>query len=393
MTSIKDLVIQTLTNGAEIKAKVENGDAMSCFQMGMIHLLGVNTPIDFDKASQYLASEFLSDDPEANRLLGFIEECEGNYLLAFQKYANADNTTESFLHKVFVARRELQKYFEKLGLPNSLLNKEISFVLEDNEYITIGSKVLDAKIKLAYICEDEQSFIDVAQVLFDSGDFFSAKSWLQMGGVDTNNPLYVSIDKKLSESKKNVTIPEFFDVIDINGCSLVSDSEVNYSYSRMKQVCDNTAKLCRQEWSAKITQIVNTYKNAWEKEERRKLKQQQEEEKARLKKIKDEEMALLRKKNDEEFARIKKLQEEENARQKRIQEKENARWIMENEARKEREKEKARKEDRKYFIILGMVFVLSVLSSWYLGLSLVASIGFVVVALLLTLFIIVKYLV
>lgn len=138
MTSIKDLVIQTLTNGAEIKAKVENGDAMSCFQMGMIHLLGVNTPIDFDKASQYLASEFLSDDPEANRLLGFIEECEGNYLLAFQKYANADNTTESFLHKVFVARRELQKYFEKLGLPNSLLNKEISFVLEDNEYTKVS---------------------------------------------------------------------------------------------------------------------------------------------------------------------------------------------------------------------------------------------------------------
>lgn len=50
ITSIKDLVIQVMTNGAEIKDKAEKGDAKSCFQMGMIHLLGINTPIDFKKS-------------------------------------------------------------------------------------------------------------------------------------------------------------------------------------------------------------------------------------------------------------------------------------------------------------------------------------------------------
>ena len=95
VTNIKDLVIQALTNGSEIKVKAESGDALSCFQMGMIHLLGINTPIDFKKASQYLGSQSLSDDPDANRLLGFIAECEGNYSLAFKNYVKASGSTGS----------------------------------------------------------------------------------------------------------------------------------------------------------------------------------------------------------------------------------------------------------------------------------------------------------
>lgn len=38
VTNIKDLVIQVLTNGSEIKANAENGDALSYFQMGMIRI-------------------------------------------------------------------------------------------------------------------------------------------------------------------------------------------------------------------------------------------------------------------------------------------------------------------------------------------------------------------
>lgn len=39
VTNIKDLVIQALTNGSEIKANAESGDALSYFHRGMIHLL------------------------------------------------------------------------------------------------------------------------------------------------------------------------------------------------------------------------------------------------------------------------------------------------------------------------------------------------------------------
>ena len=38
ITNIKDLVIQALTNGSEIKAKAESGDALACFQKGLIRV-------------------------------------------------------------------------------------------------------------------------------------------------------------------------------------------------------------------------------------------------------------------------------------------------------------------------------------------------------------------
>lgn len=38
VTNIKDLVVRALTNGSEIKAKAENGDALSCSLMGMIRI-------------------------------------------------------------------------------------------------------------------------------------------------------------------------------------------------------------------------------------------------------------------------------------------------------------------------------------------------------------------
>ena len=46
ITSIRDLMIQT-NNISDIKTKAKDGDPEACFQMGMIHLLGVKTPIDF----------------------------------------------------------------------------------------------------------------------------------------------------------------------------------------------------------------------------------------------------------------------------------------------------------------------------------------------------------
>ena len=66
ITTIKDLVILTITNGSEIKAKAESGDAESCFKIGMIHLLGINTPIDFKKASFFLGNQSLANNPDAN---------------------------------------------------------------------------------------------------------------------------------------------------------------------------------------------------------------------------------------------------------------------------------------------------------------------------------------
>ena len=43
ITSVKDLVLETLSNFSIIKTSADKGDASSCFKMGMIHLLGINT--------------------------------------------------------------------------------------------------------------------------------------------------------------------------------------------------------------------------------------------------------------------------------------------------------------------------------------------------------------
>ena len=110
VTNIKDLVIQALTNGSEIKTKAESGDALSCFQMGMIHLFGIDTPIDFKKAGNYLGTQSLNDNPDANRILGFIAECEGNYSQAFKNYANAGKASNRpYINKVFEERGNLFK--------------------------------------------------------------------------------------------------------------------------------------------------------------------------------------------------------------------------------------------------------------------------------------------
>lgn len=90
ISSIKDLVIQALTNGSEIKAKAENGGALSCFQMGRVHLLGINTSIDFKKATNFFDNQSLADNPVANRLIGFIEECESQFHQVFSSYFKAD---------------------------------------------------------------------------------------------------------------------------------------------------------------------------------------------------------------------------------------------------------------------------------------------------------------
>ena len=72
ISSIRDLMIQANNNISDIKTKAKESDPEACFQMGMIHLLGVKTPIDFKKASSFLENQSLADDPDACRLLGFI---------------------------------------------------------------------------------------------------------------------------------------------------------------------------------------------------------------------------------------------------------------------------------------------------------------------------------
>ena len=315
ITSIKDLVIQTLTNGPEIKAKAESGDALSCFQMGMIHLLGINTPIDFKKASKFLSDQSLSDDPDTNRLLGFIAECEGNYSMAFKNYANSNKSNSSYINKVFEERGNLQTYLKRLELPTSVLNKEITNVI--NEYLKGGNSIIDAKIKLAYICEDETTCLDAAKAVYESGDYFSAINLLHLGKINSNNTLYVSIKNHYSTSDLTRNFSGPIEVIDLDGNSFLTNFDSMHSIAGVKNLCDEASALCKKDWVELVGKNVSVVKLTYKEEEATRKRIEKEKEAARIKKEKEEEDARLRKQKAEEKKALEEALEAEEAKEKR----------------------------------------------------------------------------
>lgn len=302
VTNIKDLVVQALTNGSEIKAKAESDDALSCFQMGMIYLLGIDTKIDFKKASNFFQNQSLSEDPDANRILGFIAECEGNYSQAFKNYANASKANIPYLNKVYKERVNLNGFFKKIDLSGSAQNKIITNVL--NEYIKGGDSKVDASIRIAMICEDEDSCLNAAQALYDNGDYSSAMDWLLRGKVSQSNSLYLDVEKKLSNARTLIKESKLIEVIEIEGDSLLAVTTMRTPHDDIRTRCEVASADSVNILYEKTSQIIN--------EEKARIKKQKDEEAARLKKKqKDEEAARLRKQQDEEAARLRKQQEEE----------------------------------------------------------------------------------
>ena len=289
ISSVKDLVTQALTNGSTIKAKAEKGDALSCFQMGMIHLLGIDTPIDFKKASKYLGHQSLNDNPDANRLLGFIAECEGNYSLAFKNYANSLKANRPYINKVYEERVNLESFFKKIGLSDTVQNKIITNVL--NEYIKGGNTKVDASIRIAMICDDKESCLIAAQALFDSGDYFSALRWLQNGDISGSNVLYASVKEKISNVKSVLNLPDNFEVIEVDGNSLLGNSDVPPSYAKIKEVCNEVAVACKKEWNDIITPKIAIVKKKVEDEEADRIRRQKEEEEQALLAAEEESLA------------------------------------------------------------------------------------------------------
>ena len=294
-------------------------DAMSCFQMGMIHLLGVDTPVDFKKASKYLSTQSLSDDPDANRLLGFIAECEGNYSQAFKNYANAGKANRPYINKVSEERIHLQGDFKKLELPSTVQNKLITSVL--NDYIKGGDTKVEASIKIAMICEDEESCLDAAQALYDNGDYSSAMRWLQNGNISGNNILYTSVKKKITDSKSVQNFPNTLEVIEIEGISFLANFDATPSYAGIKNLCDEAAVLCIKEWQDSVSPKIASVKKKVEDEEAARIKKQKDEEAARLKKLKAEEDARIKKQKEEEYQLFLQEQEEERKRKKKLKRK------------------------------------------------------------------------
>lgn len=309
ISSIRDLMIQAYNNISDIKTKAKGGDPEACFQMGMIHLLGIKTSIDFKNASSFLENQSLADDPDACRLLGFIGECEGNYSAAFKNYANAagSKSKQPYMNKVFEERGNLQGFFKKLVLPKAVLNKEVSAII--NEYIKGGESKVDASIKLAALCDDEITCLEAARSLYDAGDLYSAKRWLQMGNIANTNELFVTIENDLSDLRKAIKLPDVLQIIEIKGNTLITDSNTSFPISGLKYSCDEVAAMCKQKWVDEVPNLIDKIGKRLDEEEKDRIKRQKEEEAAIRKKQKEEEAARLRKQKEAEQQALLEEQE------------------------------------------------------------------------------------
>lgn len=272
ITSIEDLVTIEMTNGIS-----EGDDSSFNFQRGLVNLLGIKTPVDIRKANQFLCNPSLKNDPDANCIMGFIAECEGNYSSSFKHYATAvENTSKksdlSYLQKVIEGRNLLQKTFKQYNL-SLTLNEELTKLL--NDISTGDSKLkLDAKIITAYLCEDEATCIEAAQELFDVGEIYSSKLLLQKGKVDNSYSLYNKIDMQALESKGSI-MSCVGSIVELEGESILPNFENILSIANVKKKCEDCSKECSREWiSANKTLIGRMVESQKSKIDREKAKKE-----------------------------------------------------------------------------------------------------------------------
>jgi len=283
ITSIKDLVIESLRNDSQIQYQANVGKPEGCFKKGMIYLLGINTPIDFKKATQHFSNQSLANNQDANCLLGLIAEFEGNFSQAFHYYERIEsNEKDSYLDKVIKGRNKLQNYLKKLDLPITN-NKEISAILGD--YSKGNASKVGACIKIAAICNDEQSCLEAAKCFYDSNDYISAVQWLQKGNIGLDNPLYAAINKSFEKSKETLLHSKEIKIIDLEDGSLLSSDDPTPFLNKVKKSCEEASMKSAVEWKDKNKKQIGTLiRIQKEQEEKERLEAEAEEEARRRKK-------------------------------------------------------------------------------------------------------------
>lgn len=286
VTNISDLVYSAMTIGDTIERKAEGGDPEACYQMGMIHLLGIEKPVSFRMSIAFFSNKSLSSYSYALRLLGFLNECDGNYSSAFLNYSKAydlDNadSKDTYINKVITERKNLHDYLNKMCLPKSVMNEEISKLLDGYKKGKI-QRVESCSI-IASLCNDEPTCIEAAETALQAEDLVTARMWLDKGNVDSSNSLYEEIEKKVAESMNKINQETAFKVIDLNGNSLVPEFDPNNTFDVLKKTCDKIASESQQQWQEKVKPTIEPIIKKRKKEERELFLQEQKKEERRKK--------------------------------------------------------------------------------------------------------------
>ena len=261
--------------------------------MGMVYLLGINTAIDFKKAKLQFSSQSLLNDHDAQRMLGFLSELDGDYSAAFMYYAKAaggvvDGSDDSYIENVKQERETLRGWLNKWNFPVRVLNNAITTILED--YAKGGEKKEKACFEIAAICQDAVSCITVARILMGSGDYSNALKWLQYGAVEKNNPMYQMIQSKLNETSSLINLSNVLEVIEIDGCSLLSSIDIAGIFAPARNTLNEKSVRCSELWRKEVMPKIEIIKRKWKEEEKKRIQEEEEdelEEKIRKKKRRD----------------------------------------------------------------------------------------------------------
>lgn len=103
------------------------------------------------KAKLQFSSQSLLNDHDAQRMLGFLSELDGDYSAAFMYYAKAaggvvDGSDDSYIENVKQERETLRGWLNKWNFPVRVLNNAITTILED--YAKGGEKKRKLVLKL-----------------------------------------------------------------------------------------------------------------------------------------------------------------------------------------------------------------------------------------------------
>lgn len=289
VTSLKELVYLAIPNWADVKSEANRGNPEACFQFGLILLLGVNANVDYALAKKYLGKPCLADNPEAIRMIGFIDELEGNFSSAFHHYAKSkiiieEDKYSNYIDQVLGGRYELQEFLKKLGLfPNSALNGIITEII--NSYIQGGDAKTEAKIKIAYICNDKPTCYEAAKELYELGYCYAASQWIKKCNVSEDDILSVSISDSFSESAKLFEISDEVEIEEIDGTSLLINQRV-YSLAEIKDQVNRNADERRTLWQHNVKQQIDIFaKEKRDKDYKDYLEESRLQEKKRNKRI------------------------------------------------------------------------------------------------------------
>jgi hypothetical protein len=286
ITSLKDLIAETFRNSFKLNESAKNGDQKACFQMGMVYLLGINTAIDFKKAKLQFSSQSLLNDHYAQRMLGFLSELDGDYSAAFMYYAKAaggvvDGSDDSYIENVKQERETLRGWLNKWNFPVRVLNNAITTILED--YAKGGEKKEKACFEIAAICQDAVSCITVARILMGSGDYSDAMQWLQYGAVEKNNPMYQMIQSKIYENSRFINLSNVLEIIEIDGCSLLSNIDIAANFAPARNALNGISVRCSKLWRKEVMPKIESIKSIWKKEEKNRIKKEEEDRQRALK--------------------------------------------------------------------------------------------------------------